>query len=55
MGIYKKALIKYINHFEEEERRDIFWKLFDGLLERNNKEECATLVSCLAEAIENEN
>jgi len=55
MGIYKKALVKYINHVEEETARYIFWKLFDGLLDRNNKEECAALVSYLAEVVENEN
>jgi len=55
MGIYKKALGKYINHIEEEEGRQLFWKLFDGLLDRNNKEECAALVSYLAEVVENEN
>ena len=55
MGIYKKALAKYINHFEEEEGRHLFWKLFEDLFDRNNKEECATLVSYLAEVVEDEN
>ena len=55
MGIYKKALVKYINRIEEEAGRHIFWKLFDGLLDRNNKEECAALVSYLAEVVEDEN
>ena len=55
MGVYKKALVKYINRIEEEQVRHIFWKLFDGLLDRNNKEECAALVSYLAEVVEDEN
>jgi len=55
MGVYKKALVKYINHIEEEEGRYLFWKFFDRLLDRNNKEECATLVGYLAEVVEDEN
>ena len=55
MGVYKKALVKYINRIEEEQIRHIFWELFDELLDRNEKEECATLVSYLAEVVEDEN
>jgi len=55
MRIYKKALVKYVNHIEEEEGRHLFWKLFDELLDRSDKEECAALVSYLAEVVEDEN
>jgi len=54
MGIYKKALVRYINRVEEEERRRVFWKLFDELLDRN-KERCAELLIHLADVIEDEN
>ena len=54
MGIYKKALVRFFNHLEEEERKHLFWKLFDELLDRN-KEKCAELLIYLADAIEDEN
>ena len=55
MEKYKEALVRYINRIEEEQVRHIFWKLFDGLLDRNEKEECAALVGYLAEVVEDEN
>ena len=53
--MYKKALEKYISQFKEEEGRYLFWKLFDELFDGNDKEECAKLVSYLAEAVKDEN
>jgi len=55
MGIYKKALVKYINHLEEEEGRHLFWKFFEELFDRSDKEKCAELVIYLADVIEDEN
>ncbi len=54
MEIYKRALVRFFNHLEEEERGHLFWKLFDELLDRN-KEKCAELLIYLADVIEDEN
>ncbi len=55
MGIYKKALLNYIDLFEEETAEALFWRLVKEHLNKNDTEECSVLVDCLVKTMENEN